>query len=475
MSQFSFHNILFKSTGLFGVSKLLTMAISVITNKVAAYFIGVEGIGKVGLLENTVNLIQSITTLGVTQSGVREIAVLNDAKKEQRLLQILYKWAWISGLAGVVICLLFANTMSQLVFKNENHKLVFLAFSVYFLFASVSSIRLAVLTGMRKVNSLVLYQLLFAIFSAISTIALYYFFKEQGIVPSFIITSFIGFLLSLYFTRNISITNTKLPNKEFVNALQPIIKLGLLLSVNAIFGQLCFYIIRWFLQNNSEEALGFYQVSNTFLVSYLGVVFITMSKDFYPRLTNYEKNTKEFNNLVNDQTEIALFIIVPAILALYLVLPTLIPILYSNTFLPVLNILHIGLFSVILKGVAWSIGYIALAKGNKSLFFKQNIIGDALNIIFSIILYHYLNLQGLGIAIALMFLISCAYTYWTVARTYQFRFRTDTKKVIAISFLFGSVAIAAVFYTGFSISNPILIITFIVAVFYSVYQLKQKL
>lgn len=164
MNKQSFHKIIFKSTKLFGLSKVIAMLLRVVVNKVAAIFIGLAGVGIVGYIENILTLIQSITSLGVPQSGVREVAVLNETEKEQRLLQILYKWSWISGLAGVLICVLFAKTISLAVFKEESHWKWFVALSVYFLFSSISSIRLAVLTGKRHVKSVVVYQIILALF-----------------------------------------------------------------------------------------------------------------------------------------------------------------------------------------------------------------------------------------------------------------------------------------------------------------------
>lgn len=88
MSQQSFHRIIFKSTGLFGVSQFIKIAVKLISNKVAAIFLGTAGIGMIGLLENILALIQGFTSLGIASSSVREVALLNDnPKKEKRLFK----------------------------------------------------------------------------------------------------------------------------------------------------------------------------------------------------------------------------------------------------------------------------------------------------------------------------------------------------------------------------------------------------
>lgn len=476
MKEKSFHKTIFKNTGLFGFSQVLKILVRVVTNKFAAIFLGVTGIGVIGFLENILTLIRSVTDVGMTQSSVREVALTKENFQSQRLLQVLYRWSWISGLIGTAVMTLFASQFSLLVFDDESYALWFVLLSLYFLFTSVSAIRLAVLRGKNKVITIVKYEIVGAVITSLLAIPLYYFFGIKGIIPVFLITSLIGFLASLYFTRDIQILQSKVPLKDFMKEVSPMVKLGFLLSMNMVFWQLSTYVIRWFLKDTASiETLGIYQVSNTFLVSYLGLIFTTMSNDYYPRLCNYQEDEKSFTNLVNDQTELALFLVVPAILLLYLIVPTLIPLLYSSEFLEVLSILQIGLFSVILKTVVWSIGYIPLVKGNKKMFFKQTVFGDVLNMLLSIVLFYYYGLQGLGIAITTMFVISGIYTYQGVSRAYGFKFRADTKKVISMSLLFGIIGTFSVFLFGFTWKNPVLIPMLFISIGYSIWHLRNKL
>lgn len=480
MSQQSFHRIIYKNTGLFGFSQVLRIIMRIITNKVAAVFIGTAGIGIIGLIENILNLIKGITDVGISSSSVREIAVIseedNASKEERRLIQILYKWSWISGIIGVLITILFSKQISLSVFENDTFRIEIIFLSLYFLFSSVASIRLSVLRGKQKVTTIVLHQLLLVLISACLAIPFYYYFGIRGIIPVFVTTSFVDFLLSIYFTRNIKITSTPLTFKEFSKELIPVFKLGMLLSINVVFGQICFYIIRTFLkESGSIDVLGIYQVSNTFLVSYLGLIFASMANDYYPRLCNIETNNQKFLNLINDQTEFALLLVVPSILMMYLLAPYVIPMLYTSEFIAVLKILHIGLFSVVLKAVIWPIGYISLVKNDKLMYFKQNILGDFLNVVFSIVLFYTYNLEGLGIALVIMFVLSGLYTYYGVNAKYKFKYRKDTQKVILISLILGIFAIISINQSGFSITNPYLILTTLFSVIYSGFHLKNKI
>lgn len=480
MSQQSFHRIIFKNTGLFGFSQVLRIVMRLITNKVAAVFIGTAGIGLIGLIENVLNLIKGITDLGIPSSSVREVAVIStedeETENEKRLLQILYKWSWISGIIGVLITLLFSKQISISVFENDTFRIEIIFLSLYFLFSSVASIRLSVLRGKQKVTTIVLHQLVLVVISTCLAIPFYYYFGIRGIIPVFVATSFVDFLLSLFFTRNLKVSNAKLTVSEFSKELLPVFKLGMLLSVNIVFGQICFYIIRLFLkESDSIDVLGIYQVSNTFLVSYLGLIFASMANDYYPRLCNYEKNEVQFNKLINDQTELALLLVVPSILILYLVVPYIIPILYTAEFLSVLKILHIGLFSVVLRAIVWPIGYISLVKNDKLMYFKQNVIGDFINIILSVVLFHYLNLEGLGVALVIMFIISGLYTFYGVNSKYKFKYRKDTQRVLLVSIVLGILAILSISFYGFYNMNFLLILTILISVIYSGIHLKKKI
>lgn len=481
MNQKSFHSIIFKSTGLFGISQLIKIIVRVVTNKVAALFLGPTGIGIIGLLENILALILGFTNFGIASSSVREIALVSDDAdtenlKEQRLLKIIYKWALGTGILGLLVTVIFAKAISQEVFNTTSNYYLVLFLSLYFIFTSISTIRLAVLQAKKRIRTIVKYNIITAVFSSIIAVLGYYSMGIEAIIPVLVFTSFIGFLTSLYFTRHIRILQEPIFIKQVFNEGLPMVKLGLLLSVSVIFGQICFYIIRWFLKENySFETLGFYQVSNTILIGYLGLVFTAMATDFYPRLCNYENEIKQFNKLINDQTEVALLLVVPAIILLYLIAPYLIVFLYSEDFLQVLPILKIGLFAIILKAIVWPTGFITLVKGNKLLYLKQSLLGDGVNVIASIILFYYFGLIGLGIAMVTMFLVSGIYNYYIAVKYYNFEYRKETLQIILFSLLIGVMVCISVMFLGFSIFNPITILCLLLSVIYSVKKLKEKL
>ena len=140
-----------------------------------------------------------------------------------------------------------------------------------------------------------------------------------------------------------------------------------------------------------------------------------------------------------------------------------------------LVILKMALFSVILKAVVFPIGYIVLVKGNKKLFFKQALFGDIVNLILSIVLYHFFGLFGLGLAAVFNGVLFGIYIYLMVNKHYNFNFFSEGKRLVLINLFIGLVAIAIVysfeqFYIYIFIS-----ILFIISALYSLKELNKRI
>ena len=171
------------------------------------------------------------------------------------------------------------------------------------------------------------------------------------------------------------------------------------------------------------------------------MVFSAMSNDYYPSLTAIISKQESFISLVNDQIETAVLLVTPAIMFLYITDTYVIKILYSNEFLPVIQILKIALFSIILKAVVWPLGFIALAKGNNKEYFKQNVFSDLLNIILTITFFTFFGLQGIGMATVLTTLFFLIYLLFFVKREYAFEFKRNVKQGIFLSLIIGIIAL----------------------------------
>ncbi len=479
MQDKNFHFSILKSTGIFGVSHVVKIAAKIVVNKFAALYLGTIGVGIIGLVENLLSVIYGFVNFGIPASSVREIALLtneSDAINEIRKIKIIHYWSLFSGLIGGV----FFAIVSYFFFKDfypENASFIwFSSLVLYFIFFSLFSAKMAILQGKRELKKIVIIQVWSAIMQMVSALFCYYFFGLNGIAMAILFSALFSFILIYLYAPNNQLSTLSISIKQAFFEGLPMVKLGMMLSIGALINQVAYYIIRVFLKDFlSFESLGIFQVSQTILIGYLSVIFVVMSNNFYPQLCNLESDKENFEKYINQQTQFALFLVVPMVLGMYLFASKIILILYSAEFLNVLMVLKIALFGLIFKTIAWPIGFISLVKGNKKLFFKQNLLSDFVNVICSVVLTYFYGLIGLGIAFGLVFLMSFLYNLYTVSKNYQFYYSNETKQVIGISILFGMIALISFIWFDFSYTNPIMIILFCISALFSFYKIRKNI
>lgn len=475
----SYRSIL-KATGVFGMMQVIRLLISMVSSKFVAIYLGPIGIGLVSLLNNAVNIILAVTNFEFLKTSTREIALQNDINDKTKLNSIiatLQKMAILIGLFGAILSILFSKTLSYYTFGKNDKQYWFVLLSIYFLLTSYSNVRLSILQGINNIKLLAWSNILIAFFTAIGSVLIYYFLRLEGIIWVFLYSSLVLLFFTIYFTRQYSFNFFPIHFKEFYTHSSPIFKLGFFMSLNLIFGQISFFIIKLYLNNNgaSSQILGYYEVNSVILINYVGLIFNAMAYDFYPKLTSISHDNNKIKSLVNNQIEIAIILVTPAILFLYLTAPFFIQLLYSKAFLNSFDILKLSLFSVILKAVIFPLGYVVLVKGNNKLFFKQALLSDILNLVLSIVLYFYYGLLGLGLAFIINYLLYGIYIYLVINREYDFKFEFESKKLIVINVIIGFLAIVIIYSFENYYAIVFLIILFIISLIFSFKELNKRI
>lgn len=444
------HKTIVRATGIFGFSQVLKILIGVVGSKFIAVFLGTVGIGIAGLLNNTIGIISAVSGFGINISGVRQVSIAysqEDDYKFSEALLVLKRWSIFVGLLGVFLTIVFSKILSQWTFGTSEQYVWFIFLSVNFIFSSQATNKMAILQGTRSMKAIAISSVVYSVLLTIISVPIYYFFRMDGIIPVILLTAVLNFLVNWYYSKKITTKKITMSYSETFQKGKGLIKLGFLLSINVVFGQICNYLIKLYLQFNASdtEVLGLYVVSSVILISYVGLIFNAMGTDFYPRLTALQEDNNKVKELVNDQIEIGILLITPGILLFYFLAPLLIRILYTKEFLPVIFILKASLFAIIVKAVIWPLAYIILAKGKTKLYFKQELLGDFMNVTLTILLYHLLGLIGIGIAMLVNYTIYGFYVFNVVHKKFGFTVRKETRSVLFKSLVMGFLACLIVF------------------------------
>ncbi len=433
MKEEKHYKTLFKATSLFGLVEILRLFLRIITNVAATHFLGTKGFGLLGLLENAVQLIGSFANFGINFTGVREISSIKANNEEYaKTIKAVTQFSLLTGIISAIISIIFAYNLSFITFKTVEYFYWFIALSVYFVATSYTQSRIIYLEGSQNFQKLLRINVLVNLLNTIVVIAAYYFFSTQGIIMAMIVNS----LVALLFYSTLSTvpkTKVKFSAEDRKIYFKKFIKSGSLLALNTFIGFLCFFIIRTYFNNVSAETLSFYNASNLIIIAYLGIVFIAMGKFFFPKLSQSIDNREQSVQLINNQLELSLLIIVPAIVLIYAFSDFIIKTLFSSAFLPVNQILIFGLASIVFRSFNYAVGYLLLSHQNFKQYFYINAVSDLLNALLTILFYEKWGLIGIGLSIFINYLLSAVYIYYYTNKKYAFKISSFVKKQFVAS------------------------------------------
>ena len=169
------------------------------------------------------------------------------------------------------------------------------------------------------------------------------------------------------------------------------------------------------------DAAGLYQAAWALGGVYVGFILQAMGADFYPRLTAAAENHTECNRLVNEQAQVSLLLATPGVIATLTLAPAVMTLFYSAQFHPAVGMLRWICLGMMLRIVAWPMGFIILAKGAQVAFFVTELAATGIHISAVYLLIQPLGVEGAGAAFSVLYLWHSIFVYFIVRRLSEFR------------------------------------------------------
>lgn len=430
-SKDSYKNIL-KATSIFGGVQVINIVIQILKSKAVAVLIGASGMGILGLINQAVSLISAATNFGLETSAVKNISYAEasgDQKNINETVSLLQKLVFYTGTLGFLTCLFLSPLLSEIVFNNKEYTVAFVIVSISLLFMQLTAGQNALLQGLRKIQLLAKANILSSLVGLLVAIPIYYFYGIKGIPVSIAISSLAVFLITFIFARKVHFTKVSFNKQFFKKEGIGMMKLGFLLSLSGLISIGSSLIIRIFISNTGAISdVGLYNAGFAIIEGYVGIIFTAMAKDYYPRLSMVSNNIDERNNEINQQTEIAILLLIPILTIFLLFLNIIILILYTKEFLAVMPMIKYAILGMFLRAISWSMGYLLLAKGDSKVFFWSEMLSTFYVLILNILGYKYFGLKGIGIAFILIYLFHTIQIFVTVKILYKFKFNNELIK-----------------------------------------------
>ena len=252
------------------------------------------------------------------------------------------------------------------------------------------------------------------------------------------------------------------------------IKLGVMFSVSGVLALLTAYLIRVGVGYLSDiETVGYYTAGMIILESYFGLVFKAIQTDYFPRISALSDDDNGLSTIVSQQAVIGLLLIMPIIIFCMALMPLILRLLYSSSFVVVSQFMYWALFGLLFKTASWTIGYVILAKSDSNLFVKTAMIFNSLFLTLTLLGFHYLGLKGVGIAYVAYFLIHFTVLLLLTRKRYSLKLNQEFWSVFISAFFIVLIGFAFTFFKSPSIKTISISILFVLSAFYSVYKLNN--
>jgi O-antigen/teichoic acid export membrane protein len=303
----------------------------------------------------------------------------------------------------------------------------------------------SILQGCRRLKSLAMRNMAGSVCGLVIGVPLYYWKGVDGIVPAFIISAIVLYAFSLWGTRQIKFVNIRQTWKESAGICRSLIVIGIMITFGTCLGDAARYGILGFIRMyGSINDVGLYNAANSITNQYCSLIFTAMATDYYPRLCSIINSKDETQRLINQQSELLVFILAPVVCAVILVAPIIIRVLLTAEFMSIVTIVRFFAFGLLFKAICFPFGYMILAKGDKKLYLATDCIWTNIKTpaIF-ISMYYFFSLPGLGYATvlnsAIDVCVSLTIMKWRYGISYGVKFfRMIALIVICLSGCFAS-------------------------------------
>jgi O-antigen/teichoic acid export membrane protein len=444
VSNSSYRTIL-RSSSIIGGAQVINIAVGILKMKAVAVLLGPAGVGLVGLYLSITQTASSVAAMGLGSVGTRQIAAAHAEGGEVavgRTRRALFWGSMLLSLIGAALFWLASGWIARVILADESRTNDVAWLSVGVALTVAAGSQGALLTGLRRIGDVARINIGAGVVgSALGVLALW-LWGAQGLIAMILIAPVVTFLLGhLYVTRLGPPAGPPIRLPEISREWQVMLTLGFAFMLSGLVTSLGHLAARSLVQRElGTEALGQFQAAWSIGMTYLGFVLGAMGTDYYPRLTVAIHDHATATRLVNEQTEVALLLCAPVLLAMLGLAPWLIELLYSAEFEPAVEILRWQLLGDVLKVVSWPLGFVILASGAGKTFVLTESLGMGVFVLGLMIGLPLIGLKAAGVAFLALYVAYLPIVWWLGGRGIGFRW-TCAVKAQAIAVMAAAVAV----------------------------------
>lgn len=448
------YGTILKTTGVVGASRIFTILANLVKTKVIASILGPAGIGIYGLYQSVAEMVVGFGDLGVSQSGVRQVALANSQKDLQRVAVVcgvMRKTVLFSAFVCSILLCLFSRAISRHLFDTDAYRWGVCVVGIYVFCAILSKTQLAVLNGVRRIKHMAVSQICGAVAGGVAACVAVWILHEQGIAFAFAGLGLAVLGSSWLFLRRLHIPKVRLSWRDWSREWKGLIGLGVGLVVAHVASYVTNYYSRVFIRHSlGLESVGIYQSCWAVSNLYVGLILAAMGVDFLPRIMRHVDDKRVLSKSLNEQMELGLVVCLPCVVATFVFAPFILRILYSAEFMSAAFIIRWQIVGVALRLLAWPFGYLLIALGRTKFYVAVQLVFYALELVLLVVFVRLGGINGLGPQFFLAYLIYLGGVCLVGRMLVDFKMSPLLKRVCAVSAMLLALAVGGLHWLGSS-------------------------
>ena len=428
MSETNSYRRILRSSSVIGGASIVNILVGLLRTKVAAVLLGPSGIGLIGLLQNLMGTASVVSALGFGTAGTRQIAEVaerEDARSVAVARRALFWGTLLLSLSGGGLFWLCRVFLAERVLHGivPGESVGWLGVGVALTVAAGS--QTALLNGMQRIGDLARVSISTSILSTMMGLGALWVFGQRGILLFVLAIPMASFVCGHWYVAKLPRLprSIETPLPVMIGQWKSLARIGSAFMIGGLVELAGLLVVRLLVERElGSAALGHFQASWMIAMTYIGFVLGAMGTDFYPRLSARMHDPQAANRLVNEQTEMALLLASPVVIAMLGLAPWIIEMLYSSEFAEAALIFRWQVIGDVLKVAAWPLAFVMLAAGDGRAFIAAQTIGILVFIAATWLGLRTLGVQATGVAFLCMYVAYLPLLFWLARRRTGFAF-----------------------------------------------------
>lgn len=329
--------------------------------------------GLSSLYLSVISFLHNTSNLGIPFSSIKEISELYGQDRTEdvlRQVEVVRTWGVWTGLAGMLLCLLFSPVISYWAFDDTSHILPLCLLSPVMAFMGVTAGEFSILKAVRRLKRVALVSVLGAVATLLLTVPFYYLWGMWGVVPALVFSTLGVMVAHLSLSLPVFPWRVNLLSRSHFHKGWSMVRVGvpyiMATAVNmSVAMGISLFITNW----GSLSDVGLYGMGYNLVITYAGVVFTAVDADYFPRLSSVNADVGRMNQTINRQIKVCVLLMSPFLVLFMICMPLAIRVLYSSSFLPMTGMAVCASMHMFFKSMTLPVAYTSLAKGDAVMIF----------------------------------------------------------------------------------------------------------